>query len=954
MTLSVSQKRRSPHPARLLERLNAVNRLGHLVRSSELQLGLEAIADAVARLFPGAAASLHRWSPEKHALVLCQAYRLPESLSAQLVEIRLSEQADAFSHALLSGRSEFVSCEPPCEHPLSSDLSCCALAEGLKSLWILPTADKQPAPASSAGTNLPLGCLCLWQQSLARLGADDLALLDALNGHLATLLQNDVYSQERKHIAQLHTISEIGREIISILSVDELLNRLVHLLKDAFKHYCVNILLLDERTGALHWRAGTRFERPDLVPDRFACLQPDEGICGWVAQHAQPLLANDVAKELRYLPVPDLPDTRSELAVPIMLGKSILGVLDVQEAKRDAYDREDISILQTFASQIAAALENARLFEQAQQRVMELSTLRQVSMQLISSVDLSTVLNMIAESALHLVGATDIQTYLYDERTKEFSFGAALWGSGERRTAADAPHATGLTARVAIEARPIVIENVEKHPLFQDAAQTSWKMQAVAGFPLMRGSRMLGVFNVAFDSPHHFSEDELRALNLLADQAALGIERARLFEELNHRIDQLSSLYHMAQQTTGSLSLEKVLDTIVVELRTVISCRAICIFLLDEATQELSIAAATGLKPEFRDRTRLKIGEGISGLVFQQVRSIYVKNIPQDAPDLHTDPAIRSLLVVPLLAKSKIIGTLSIDSTEISAFTASDERLLTIAAAQAASAIENAQLFQAEIRRAEELRVAYEGLKQLDRLKSQFVQNISHELRTPLTFIKGYVDLLANELMGPISAGQRQSLEVVQRKTDSIIRLVNEIITLQELEALPMTKALTSLGELVKMVVAAAEPTAANASLRLCTQIPDCRMWIMADDDRLIQVFDNLLGNAIKFSPDGGTITVSIQDGADKSGTESESWVVAVHDTGIGIPADKLEKVFERFYQVDGSTTRRFGGTGLGLAIAKEIVTAHGGRIWAESTLGQGSTFYVSLPRCTGPQIQTE
>ena len=119
-------------------------------------------------------------------------------------------------------------------------------------------------------------------------------------------------------------------------------------------------------------------------------------------------------------------------------------------------------------------------------------------------------------------------------------------------------------------------------------------------------------------------------------------------------------------------------------------------------------------------------------------------------------------------------------------------------------------------------------------------------------------------------------------------------------------------------------------------------MWIMADDDRLIQVFDNLLGNAIKFTASGGAITVSAQD-------DGDYWRVSVQDTGIGIPTDKLDKIFERFYQVDGSTTRRFGGTGLGLAIAKEIVLNHDGKIWAESSVGQGSTFHVALPKCADP-----
>ena len=112
----------------------------------------------------------------------------------------------------------------------------------------------------------------------------------------------------------------------------------------------------------------------------------------------------------------------------------------------------------------------------------------------------------------------------------------------------------------------------------------------------------------------------------------------------------------------------------------------------------------------------------------------------------------------------------------------------------------------------------------------------------------------------------------------------------------------------------------------------------MADDDKLIQVFDNLIGNAIKFSPGGGVITVRVDD-------VEGCWRVAVQDNGIGIPEDKLERVFERFFQVDGSTTRRFGGTGLGLAIAREIVEDNEGRIWAESILGEGSTFYVTLPK---------
>ncbi len=755
--------------------------------------------------------------------------------------------------------------------------------------------------------------------------------------------------KERRRAEQLGIVNEIGRHIAAILNVDQLLQRIAHLIKDAFKQYDVNILLLDAKTGELTWQAGTRFGDSSAIPTPFLRLPPGAGITGWVVQHGQPLLVNDVLQEPRYLSVPELPDTRSELAVPITRGGHILGVLDVQDAHPGAYDEDDISILETLASQIVVALDNARLFEQTQQRVSELMALRQVSLRLISTVDLSEVLETIAESALRLIGASDVHIYLYDDQTKTFTFGTALWDTGSRQPAVSAPWTNGLTALVASEARPIVINDTTHHSLFQGPEVQNWRLpgikrpQAIAGFPLIQGNRVLGVFNVAFLNPHTFTEDELRTLNLLADHAALGIQRARLFEELNHRLNQLSTLYHMAQQTTSSLALDQVLEAIVAQLRTVISCRAICIFLPDKSMQELRIAAATGLKPEFRERTRPKIGEGVSGLVFQQVRPIYVKNIPEEAPDLHTDPSIRSLLVVPLIAKSKVIGTLSVDSTAVDAFTPGDERLLTIVAAQAASAIENAQLFEAEKERAEELKRAYEELKELDRLKSQFVQNVSHELRTPLTFIKGYIDLLTEEALGSLNQRQKQSLDIVVRKTDAITRLVNDIITLQEIEALPMIKSLIPLKEMLTMVAATAQAAAMNAHIELRVEIPEQEMWILADTDRLTQVFDNLIGNAIKFSPDGGSITISAQDGGD-------CWLVAVRDTGIGIPADRLEKIFERFYQVDGSTTRRFGGTGLGLAIAREIVTAHNGKIWAESILGKGSTFFVSLPKCSAPE----
>jgi signal transduction histidine kinase len=287
--------------------------------------------------------------------------------------------------------------------------------------------------------------------------------------------------------------------------------------------------------------------------------------------------------------------------------------------------------------------------------------------------------------------------------------------------------------------------------------------------------------------------------------------------------------------------------------------------------------------------------------------------------------------------KDRVIGTLAIDQAIPDAFTSDDERTLTIAAAQAAVAIENAQLYADLKERADKLEQAYRELQKVDQLKDELVQNVSHELRTPLTFIKGYVELLLETDMGPLTSGQRDSLRIVADKTNALSRLVSDIIYLQQIERESLQLSKQDMCQMARLALQSCEIAAMNAGVSLRLDGPDELPPTLVDRDRINQVFDNLLGNAIKFSPRGGTITIHVEAVGDMV-------QLTVADTGVGIPADKLEKVFDRFYQVDGSATRRYGGAGLGLAIVRRIIEAHGGRIWVESELGHGSSFKFTLP----------
>jgi signal transduction histidine kinase len=238
---------------------------------------------------------------------------------------------------------------------------------------------------------------------------------------------------------------------------------------------------------------------------------------------------------------------------------------------------------------------------------------------------------------------------------------------------------------------------------------------------------------------------------------------------------------------------------------------------------------------------------------------------------------------------------------------------------------------------AQHLEHAYAELQQADRLKDELVQNVSHELRTPLTFIKGYVDLLAGGDLGQMNERQQDCLKIVAEKTNLVTRLVSDIVFLQQIENESLQLADIDLAQMIRRVVEVTQVTARDRGTLQAVLPPDLPS-VRADQDRIFQVFDNLIGNALKFGPKGGIITLQAQEIGDMVR-------VSVSDTGIGIPADRLERVFERFYQVDGSTTRKFGGAGLGLAIVKRIVEVHGGHIWAESQLGCGSTFLFTLPK---------
>jgi signal transduction histidine kinase len=291
-------------------------------------------------------------------------------------------------------------------------------------------------------------------------------------------------------------------------------------------------------------------------------------------------------------------------------------------------------------------------------------------------------------------------------------------------------------------------------------------------------------------------------------------------------------------------------------------------------------------------------------------------------------------MAVPMIVGDELLGVFDVQSIRKNNFLKEDADIYTTLAAQVGVALQNARLYV-------EQAATVSQLRELDRLKSSFLANMSHELRTPLNSILGFADVMREGLDGPLTEYMENDLGLIYKNGQHLLHLINDVLDMAKIEAgrMNLQPETFRLEELIEEVASLTSTFASEKALSLFVEDgSDREVEIYADRTRIRQVMINLVNNAIKFT-DKGKIAINAQ-------RKDDHVLITVRDTGIGIPPDKLEAVFQEFIQVDTSTTRKVGGTGLGLPISRKLVEMHGGRLWAESTgvNGEGSTFLVNLP----------
>jgi len=452
---------------------------------------------------------------------------------------------------------------------------------------------------------------------------------------------------------------------------------------------------------------------------------------------------------------------------------------------------------------------------------------------------------------------------------------------------------------------------------------------------------------------HLQRRDELGRLAEAINGMAAGLEQGQAM--LHGKIAETQALYEIGQEITAQVVLGPTLQLIVERACSLLQAERCLLALRRGEGQSFAFQASSGTLTEELARLHFRPGEGLSGHVVLTAAPQVVDDYLQDyreSPFLATAAmaGIRSAVAVPLRARGTIIGVLMVTSRVPHQFGSDDQQRLSALADQAAIAIENAQLYEAvrqhaavlaaEVEtRTRELQASNARLKELDRLKSEFVSDVSHELRTPLTSIKGYIDYLLEGIVGELSPPQHDFLTRVQGNIDRLVRLITNLLDLARIEAGQVDTHLVTfaMAEVATEVLETLRPLAVDKGVALGLDIPERGGLVRADRDHLAQVLLNLLHNAVKFTPIGGKVRVRIE------ARPPGEVLTVVQDTGEGIPAEELARIFDQFYQVNPASapTR---GSGLGLTIAKKLVELYGGHLWVTSQLGQGSTFGFTLP----------
>jgi len=763
-----------------------------------------------------------------------------------------------------------------------------------------------------------------------------------------------LFDETRQRLVELEVLYQASLAATQIHSVRAVAQRVAETLEQLM-NWQVSVWIIDaERQRPSLIAYGGSHQPPEKLKAReeyINSLVPslEMGIVGWVCRTGQPVRADNVRADPRYVEG-DI-NTRSELCVPLKVGGRVIGCINVESPQENAFSDHDERLLTTLANQAAIAMENARLFEETRRRAASQAALNEIVLAAArADADLDTFLNHVLKHTLQALGLEMGALWLTPDTRHPYH--VALQG---------VPPALE-TAMIHLQAagsadlsRTTVVHDwsAETGPM-ADLLQ-SLSIAASLAIPLSLGERCVGGLAVATSSPRRWTEEEINLLEIIGQEIGVAAERMRLFEETQARLQELEAINRVSTALRLGRSLNEMLPRLLEETLGALKAQAGGIWLYDENLSRLRLVLGHGWVA-LLERVDAQREDGIARTVFANGDLYFSRAVAADPlltwPAREVVPPDWSALYVPIRTDQETIGVLMASDCLPREFSVSDARLMVTLAEIAGNAIQRMSLYEQAQRhaveleqrvaeRTAELQEALQKAQEADRLKSEFIANINHELRTPLTNLVLYYQMLRAQPQVQTEA----RLDVIGREIQRLRTLIEDLLNLSRLDSgrVTINPLPHNLNELVRVLVEDRRSLAQERNIELKLEFDPNLPPAPLDAQMVSQAFSNLLTNALNYTPSGGTVRVrTLQQHFDGLAYVG----FCVQDNGPGIDAEDMPHIFDRFYRGRAGRESGASGTGLGLSIVKQIVEYHRGKIEVANGLfdGRGASFTVWLP----------
>ncbi len=764
-----------------------------------------------------------------------------------------------------------------------------------------------------------------------------------------------------EHLALLFGITQF---LSGHLDINDLFERILALAPYLDAEF--SALLVQEGQETIYYRSTEpgREEMIGMTGRRFAQRLLKDGLEGWVLRHNAAVVIANTLNDSRWFRASYLPDEEyCIVALPINLERvEARGVYLIGHKKTEHFSQEDIPLLEAATTQIGMALENAILFKNQAQRSIQLALINEVGQAATSILNLDVMLRTVVQAIRRSFTCYSVSIYLYMPDTDEVELRARTASENYGSTSPKLPKQLaiqklhqGLIGWSAANNKTVLVSDVTRDPRFV-FNQYNREVRTELCVPVALGTKTIGVLDLQSVQLEAFDKFHVAALETLADQLAIAIENARLYDEINQHLKELKSLNDIGQAITSTLDLHKTLTLITDHTTRLMEVAAASVILRDDDKQDIWFAASSGEGSEDVMGLRMTLGQGIAGWVADQGKALIV-------PDVYTDERFfsevdeqsgfttQAILCVPLQTKGITIGALEVMNKKNGrAFNKEDLALLQSLAISAATAIENAQLYQEQIKTIDSLAKTQSQLIQSAKLAAvgELAAGVAHEINNPLTAIIGLTSLLLDSPYTAPPEGERfEDLEMINQEALRARDIVRSLLDFARTDTPKRRR--TDFNQLIEDAVFLVYTKSVSQKIKLnknLSALPE----VYLDINQIKQVIVNLLNNAIQVmvNNDNQPAILTIETWlALSTDTKKEQLIICtISDTGKGIRQEHLDKIFDPFF-----TTKEVGqGTGLGLSISYGIIEKHGGNISVQSDLGKGCKFTLTLPAIAPPQ----